>query len=186
MLSQETIWVIDAGNVICEVNDVYKQFAIDNGAPDLAESSIGMNVIQVIRGPVVVHLYESLLAEIRRTREPVDLTFRCDSPNFWRRLAMHAQADDQGQITFATRMLAGGPMDLHVPVAADATCDEQVVRMCSWCNRILTSTGWQEAPQAVAEMRLLEFPPREGMTHTICKDCDATLAENVLAQAPDR
>jgi hypothetical protein len=184
MSQEQCIWVIDATNVICEVNDGYRQFAIDNGAAELAESSVGMSVLSVISGQPVVELYASLLAAVRRSTQPVELTFRCDSPHRWRRLSMQIEADKLGCVTFSSQLMASGPIALSVPLGDDEATDYPVVRLCSWCNRILSPHGWRDVPEAIREMQLLEFPPRQAMVHTLCSDCDEMLAESVLSSAP--
>ncbi len=184
MSQQECLWKIDATNMICEVNDGYRQFAIDNGAAELADKSIGTSLLSVISGKAVVELYASLLAAMRDSMRPVELTFRCDSPRRWRRLSMRIEADPRGNVTFTSQLLASGPTGLSVPLGDEEASDYPVVRLCSWCNRILTPRGWRDVPEAIDEMQLLEFPPRQAMVHTLCSNCDASLAESVLSRAP--
>ncbi len=88
--------VLDRDGTIVAVNEAWKRFARDNGAPDLAEHSIGVNYLEICRraaGPSVEGAqaaYTGLLAVLNRSQPLYTLEYPCHSPSERRWFLLYA------------------------------------------------------------------------------------------------
>lgn len=77
--------VLDAGGVIVAVNEAWRQFAIENGAPALAAHSVGLNYLASCTGastePTAVRAAEGLRAVLAGERPDFQLDYPCHAPD---------------------------------------------------------------------------------------------------------
>jgi hypothetical protein len=173
------IYRISAADIIEDVNDAWKQFAIENDAPALATEVIGRSLWDYIQGLDVVHIYRDLLARVRAKAISATFPFRCDSPERYRRMRLMVVPLNDGRIEFRAMLDAAGLhaelMDLLRPREGD---DPGVlVRMCAWCKAIEVDERWMPLEEAIKKMRLFLRGSFPRLTHGICDACAIQYAE---------
>ena len=89
-----------------------------------------------------------------------------------------------GVVRFESRIICEEPRR-PVPVL-DPWTDRSgdLVRMCSWCNRIWLEEGrWVEIEEAVAALELFAAVPPPPLTHGMCTPCFEIVREEIAASA---
>ena len=76
------------------------------------------------------------------------------------------------------------PLDRGLPydgVVFSHTQDSPVVlRICSWCERVLVHTEWQDAAEALRTLEISLDTQHPLMTHGICPSCAAEVERQEL------
>ncbi|HLM67119.1 MAG TPA: hypothetical protein VK358_06315 [Longimicrobium sp.] len=161
---------LDADDRVTAVCDAWDAFALENGAhPAAAPSVLGRTLWEFIAGAETRHLLRRILASVRTGARPVEAPFRCDGPGLERHMTFHAQPLDGGGMRITTRLLREVPRaSAQGDEARDARPPGEMVTMCSWCNRIRTSAGWLEVPEAVRHLGLFATASLPPITHGMC------------------
>lgn len=183
-------YMVDADGVILSIGRPgWRAFALDNGAPALAEPAavVGHDLFEFIAGAEVRGAYRTLLDRVRKGEPEVILPCHCDSPSLARDMRMTISPVRRGRgkapgFLFHSIPLAefarppiplydfrGHPSDGGVPVIA----------MCSLCERICPiplgpnsladewQRQWVDAETYYARGGRSEV----GISHTVCPDC---------------
>ena len=92
----EHLAVLDAQGVIIAVNRAWERFAEENGAPDLATSSLGMNYLAVCEkaaglphGEEAIAVRDGILSVLNRVRPAFSIEYPCDTPDEKRWFEIH-------------------------------------------------------------------------------------------------
>ncbi|XHR29701.1 MAG: ATP-binding protein [Chthoniobacteraceae bacterium] len=92
----ENLAVIDKAGTIIAVNRAWKQFALENGAPDLAENSEGMNYLAICEkapnypnGKEAAAARSGILAVMNGEKSEFSLEYPCHAPGKQRWFQMH-------------------------------------------------------------------------------------------------
>jgi hypothetical protein len=163
---------IDGDDVIRYVNDEWVAFAMANGAPDLtAENIVGHSIHDFIAGAETRHVYRMLLARVRSRRLTLRVPFRCDSPTNKRCMTLHMRPHGATGVEFISELRheeARSPIAL---LDTDAARCEEIVRICSWCKRVLTGQRWEEIEAAIAARDLMRCTEMPQLKHGMCPEC---------------
>jgi hypothetical protein len=167
------VYQISPDDVIEFVNDAWLRFAVENGSPKLSQEVIGTSIWNHISGQSVVQLSRDLLAKVRESGCEVTIPFRCDSPWIRRFMWMNIAPLAQGRIEFRTWIEQEEPYKKPIQLLDPAVPrdDANLVRMCAWCKKIDVEGEWFEIENAIAYLRLFDFPTLPAITHGICKGC---------------
>ena len=57
---------------------------------------------------------------------------------------------------------------------------EEVISMCSWCNRVDLSGEWYEIEEAIARLELFEQRSLPQISHGMCDDCFEIVSKEFL------
>ena len=171
------VYHIDQRDRIASVDDAWRAFAVENGAPQLAgDAVIGQLLLSYITDAETSHLYQVLLQKLRKTGVPIRVPFRCDAPALRRFMELEMAADDAGGVRFTGRLLRlerRAPVNLLDPALQRG---ESLLRMCSWCKRIDVGGGvWLEVEDAIARLHLFDAAPLPQISHGMCDACFALL-----------
>lgn len=171
---------VDASGRILAVNDEWVQFALENGAPQLARSAVaGRALWDFIEDKETRHLSRLLLEKARRSGKAITLPYRCDSPDFKRYMEMEIVPVEGGAVEFRSRALR---IEKRVPVALidiDAPRSSGFLTICSWCTRARTERGWVELDEAVRALGLFSMAALPQITHGMCADCGKLILAKV-------
>lgn len=173
---------IDADDVIVFVDEEWRAFARENGAPGLSDA-VGRPLWESIVGVEVRDVYRSLLGRVRAEERSIGFPFRCDSPARRRFLEMEIVPAEGGEVEFRSRLVAADDRpELIALLAGEASVrpSDEVVVSCSWCRRFLT-THWVEPEEAVRELGLFGGVPPPRISHGICEDCAAKLRRDAAS-----
>ena len=178
--AKQTIeYQIDRQGLLIRVSDSWTQFALDNGAPQLAsERVVGQPLSSFISDPETRHLYQVILERVRTTKVPVVVTLRCDSPSLRRYLELIISWLPGQEIQFLSRTLRTEARE-SIPLLDPSTNrSNEFLTMCSWCKRILLPIDrWVEVEDAVAQLELFCLDALPKLTHGICPACNAKVTE---------
>lgn len=91
----------DEQDRIAWVDEGFVAFGVQNNLPRPSEV-VGVELWKFIEGERLRHLYRELIGAARR-QEPLELTFRCDSPAERRRMQMRLDSPDGREVEIETR-----------------------------------------------------------------------------------
>jgi hypothetical protein len=171
---------LDQRDEIAWVSDSWHAFAVANDAPELAPERVrGRSLWDFIADPTTAHLYEQILARVRRD-EAVRFNFRCDSPTQRRMMEMTIRLRSDRLVEFATLLLQVEERSPVMLLARSAPRSERRLGACGWCSRIkLDEDRWVSAEIVVRELRLFEQERVPQLAHGICVACLAAVRRDL-------
>ena len=177
---------IDPAGRILSVGPAWDDFARNNqGAFLTAPQVIGNSLWDYISDPTTRELYRSLLARVHDDVPQVQFTFRCDSPTRRRLLQMKMTPAEDATTLFTVLPISFVDRDLVPFLVVDRHRSGELLRMCSWCNRVpLTESAWVEVEEAVERMTMFHSADPPAITHGICPRCEETVFG--MSHAPAR
>lgn len=144
-----------------------------NGAVDLTqEAVIGRLLWKFLEGEATRSFYRALHAQVRATKQPAVIPFRCDSPSLRRYMRMTIHHEETGQLRYECRMVRTETQRhlkiLHPTQARSRAC----LPVCSCCRRVLLEPmGWLEMLDMSVRLGLFEDELVPRLRHTICPKC---------------
>ena len=173
-----SIYRLDAQDRVTDVNDAWRAFAVQNGAPELAHAVLGRPLWDFLAGSDAKNIYRALIARVRGGRS-VSVPYRCDAPDRVREFELVLTPREAGSIECATWVRgertrsAVRLLDAHAPRTGD------FVRMCGWCKRVRVDDDWAEPEDAVRRLGLFTSGPMPQVSHGICAECSARLLDDM-------
>ena len=140
------VYRIDTGDEITFVDDEWLRFAQENEAGELTrERVVGTSVHEFIADEETSAIYHFLLDKVRTDGAPVQVPFRCDSPDCRRHMSMGMAPLAGGQVEIRSRLNRLEPRDPVSLLDAREDRSDELVRMCGWCKKIeLDAQAWGE------------------------------------------
>ncbi|HEY2025400.1 MAG TPA: hypothetical protein VGG78_00240, partial [Gemmatimonadaceae bacterium] len=162
-----THYTIDQTDRLTGVDAGWRNFALANGAPELADDGVlGRRLWEFVAGAEVRLLYQALFARVRSTGTPIEIPFRCDAPDRRRFMRLSVRPLDQQDwlaltanlereerrppVDWPTTYLSGRTLGADQDVAPTSS----LIHMCSWCKRI-DCGGWLEIEEAMEQCGLM-------------------------------
>lgn len=174
--SVHSVYLIDANDRVAWVNDAWRAFAAENGAPRLADGVIGTSLWPYLAGAEAEAMYRVLFDRVREGRTIV-VPYRCDAPARMRRFELVLTPAAAGAVECATHVL-GEWARPTVPLLDPAIArTDEFLHMCGWCKRVDLGE-WVETDEAVRRLGLFEQASMPTITHGICPEC----TDRVMAQ----
>jgi len=166
-------YVIDAEDVIVQVNESWKRFAHENDGGGLGDEVVGTWLWQHLAGLEVKHLFRVLLDRVREGQKVVRVPFRCDSPELKRHMMLEVTPQVDSGIRFNSWVVSQEHRpSVQLLEAGRETDPDRHLRMCAWCKRIDSGVDdWRELEMALSEMGLFHIEPLPRITHGVCRDC---------------
>src|SRR3569623_13042 len=131
---RRVVYCIDRRDHITAVNAAWREFAIENGAAELAHDTVvGRSLWSYVTDTETLHLYQQMLRRLRTNRQSIREQFRCDAPALRRNMELEMPVADVDSVCFTAEIV------LLVPLAPVARRDDShtrrygLLRMCSWC-----------------------------------------------------
>lgn len=166
------VHVVDNGDVIVEVNAEWRQFAAENGLPELPDRALGTPLWSHIVGYETVHLYQILVEELRKSGRPQTLAYRCDSPRLRRYMEMRITRQGGGRVVFTSHIVALEERPEVRLLDAAAPRSEETLMICSWCKKIhVGEREWCEAESAISRLKLFGEAGLPKLSHGMCPTC---------------
>ena len=167
-----TRYRIDRDHTIVSVTDDWDEFAIENGAPELAGGKIlGRSLWDFITDPTTRLIYRQLIYQAFDGHS-TKFDIRCDGPDTRRCAQMSIFPPDDGNVEFemlTIKLQKRSPQEL---LRAGNCSPRGLITSCSWCNRIKTARDeWHEIEDAVIKLHFFELECMPSLTHGICPDC---------------
>ncbi len=166
-------YTVDAHDEIRDVNSNWLAFAAENNARQLSKQAVlGHSLWEYVAGDETIHLYQSVLGRVRRTRREVLLPFRCDSPTLERHMRMVIVPEPSSSIRFdcvIEKVRATSELNLLNPSYRRSPVQ---LNMCSCCKRILVAPlGWLDVAEAVARLNLFDTEQVPHLQQIVCPAC---------------
>jgi hypothetical protein len=169
-------YAVDDQDRLIRVDEGFYRFAEENGWQS-AGDCLGRVLWDFVAGHDVRKLQRLLLRRIRDGAGPVELPFRCDSPELRREMDIRIAADRSGRVVlFAAKLRETREWEEPQPLLnARARRGGDFLPMCAWCDRFLVKGEWVEVEVAARQLELFrrtEMPP---LDHSVCPACAGTL-----------
>jgi hypothetical protein len=164
-------YAIDPDDRILWTDEGFADLANGHGLASLAADAIGRPLIDFVAGERPRALQQALLARARRApaAEPLELRYRCDSPDTRRFAVLQMAAQRDGTIVFTTWFESTEARPYQALLDAAGEHGDQTVTLCAWCNRVDSGDGWCE----VEDMTTGTRPP--AVKHGLCEICELLL-----------
>lgn len=167
----ELVYMVDERDRLIYVNPAWELFALENDAPELtAHSVLGRPLLDFIHGAESKHMTSMLLRRVRAAGSAIVVPFRCDSSSQRRELEMVVTPID-GCVEFRTRVSRSLPRRPIPLLTRGRPRTDELLTLCSWCNRVKVFDQWVELEDAAQVLGLFERPILPTLTHGICTRC---------------
>lgn len=176
-MNVETLsYAVDDQDRLIRVDEGFYRFAEENGWETVGDS-LGRSLWDFVAGYDVRKLQRLLLRRVREGVGPLDLPFRCDSPDQRREMDIRIAADSSGRVVlFAARLRNSENWKEPQPLLSARTRrGGDFLPMCAWCDRFLVRGEWVQVEVAARTLELFrraEMPP---LDHSVCPQCSGTL-----------
>ncbi|MCL4301123.1 MAG: hypothetical protein KJ077_35655 [Anaerolineae bacterium] len=166
------IHTVDRNDLIIDVNANWLRFARENDAPHLTRQAvIGCSLWDFIAGLETRHIYRLLMRKVRQDQRRIVFTYRCDSSTLHRYMQMEIVPAADQALEFKNYLLREESRDRVRLLDPTAERNHELLRMCSWCNRMRCDETWLSVEEAVNYLGLFGAPQFPQITHGICPDC---------------
>jgi hypothetical protein len=164
-------YAIDAGDRIVWTDEGFTTLAAQHGLADLPRDAIGRPLIEFVAGERPRSLQRALIARARATpsKAPLELRYRCDSPQMRRFAVLQMAGRPDGGVVFTTWFEATEDRPYQPLLERKPRQGSQTVELCAWCNRVKTSDGWHE----VEDVPVDAHPP--AVEDGLCEICELLL-----------
>jgi hypothetical protein len=169
----ETRYEISASGVITSVDEAWSACALQNSARHLlAKNVIGTPIWEYISDCETRELYRHIIARAREREDVIAFPFRCDAPEVVRHMRMEVWPLPDGGVQFRSHVVARRMRAAQEILDTKTARSSDVLRMCSWCKKVLMPTNtWVEVEAAVMALELFGAGPLPALSHGVCPSC---------------
>lgn len=176
----QAVYLIDADNRLCDADPTWDEFAAANDGGHLAWSNVvGSDLLEHVSDDTLRHLTARLIEKVRQEKEPLELSFNCDSPGRVRAMRMRISPADGGAISFANTLLEERHREPVRLIEAGHPRSREFIRVCSWCNRGVIGEEWLGLEEIVEKLSLFRSEQVPDVTHGLCPDCAHRLEQEI-------
>jgi hypothetical protein len=175
--NEETFsYLIDRDCLIVSVDSSFKQFALENEAPELAQQSlIGKSLFGFLCDHNTEALYRQIIERVRGDGRPVTVPFRCDSPTERRYMELQISPAEEGLLHFCSSMKRIEPRESVALLEQNSPRSDEILLQCGWCKKVNVGDEWLEVEAAVERLQLFSRPLLPELSHGICGSCKSQL-----------
>jgi len=165
------VYRIDSDDRIIFTNEDWKKFALENDAPEMSsENLLYQSFWNYLSGETIINIYQAILQHVRSGRT-IKYNFRCDAPATARMLQMNIVMLENETVQFETVLVQSNDHARQRILDRFTPRTEEIITMCSWCNRINLSGKWLEIDAAISSLELFEQPSLPQISHGMCEVC---------------
>ena len=172
---------IDEYDKIKCVSENWDKFAAENDALDLVSKPQVLNrpLWDFITDIETRHLYSIVIDRVRKENVPVDIPFRCDSPNLRRFMKMTIKPLSDNKVRFKSEIMRVEKREPLKILDKNETRSNENIEMCSFCKKIkMAKNKWGDTEDAIQILHLFDYAKPPQITHGLCPECyQAVLAE---------
>lgn len=171
-MSETCSYTVNEDNILIDVGGSWSRFACDNDAPELQEPApLGRSLFDFIGDRTTAQLYLQVLTQVRRRQRTQAFDIRCDGPTVRRFLRITFAPAPHGGVSVKSELLREESRDAVRLLDPAAARGGELLKSCSWCERVSIMGGWFEIEEAAARLRLFDAALLPVLTHGICADC---------------
>lgn len=173
-------YLIDRDCLIVSVDSSFKQFALDNEAPELAQQSlIGKSLFGFLCDRNTEELYRQMIERVRSDGRSITIPFRCDSPSERRFMELQISPAEEGLLHFCSSMKRIEPRKSVALLDQNSPRSDEILLQCGWCKKVSVGDDWLEVEMAVERLELFNRSILPELSHGICADCKSLLMEDL-------
>jgi hypothetical protein len=133
---------------------------------------VGVPLYEFVSGLEVAELTRRLLARARAGLGARAIPFRCDHPGGRRYMTMSVEPEPSDGLRLEYSIEREEPRPWAPLVDRRASRSEELLRVCSWCNRAAVDGAWLELDELLRRSELFaRRGPVPRLTHGLCQDC---------------
>lgn len=164
-------------------NDQWQHFAQENIpvhrlAQFMPEAMLGQSLWKYISDPTTRQIYQKMLERIA-PGERICFGFRCDAPTCRRLMQMEIVGAKNGDVEFRSTLVEAFIRPEQILLDVEILRTQELLNVCSWCNRAQLQQEWFELEEAVGIGRIFEQDNLPAISHGICEECYRSLSETV-------
>jgi hypothetical protein len=179
---------IDGNDHVIFVDDGWSDVATRDAAPELASPHVlGRSLWSFVSDATTIQLYRQIISRVRDGRT-ARFSVRCDGPSARRvvELSIETTPQSTGHVDFRTRTISNVQRAWVPLLARDVVRSDDMVRSCSWCNRIEVRRGdWVDVEVATHRLRLFDREHQPQLTHGMCTACEVAMSLQLEALKRD-
>lgn len=146
----------------------------------LAEIVLGRELWSFLSGASLTHLLRHLVAKVRQTNKPTEVSFRCDGPDERLFLRQTITPVEGGTIRLETEAVWREP---RATISLTVGQGSELLSMCSWCKKLKVGENWWELENALERFRD-EWASLPLISHGMCPPCEAEILESYETDEP--
>ncbi len=183
--SEDIIYHVDPDGLITFVNSRWDAFALANASPSvLSTAVVGRPIASFISGSETRHLFEILTRHVLKAERAVTVPFRCDAPAERRHMQLICAPDPLGGVIYRSHLMAAEARASIRLLVPDASRNNTLLRVCSWCNRGRLEDRWAEIEEVIRAYDLFDAPLLPEITHGLCSDCERMVLNDFVLSEP--
>lgn len=179
---------IDGNDHVIFVDDGWSEVATREAAPELASPRVlGRSLWSFLTDATTIQLYRQIISRVRDGRTAL-FSVRCDGPAVRRvvELSIEPTPHNIGHVDFRTRTVMNVQRAWVPLLARDVARSDDMVRSCSWCNRIEVRRGdWVDVEVATHRLQLFDRELLPKLTHGMCTACELAMSLQLEARKRD-
>lgn len=132
------------------------------------EEVVGRPFSEFVADPDTVPLYDLVFRRVRASGQPMNVPFRCETPEERRHMEMEVRSLGDGVLECHTRTVL---VERPAASASSRAPAAHFLTLCGWCRRVRLPEGtWADLETAAQRLSLFlgEVPK---VTHGICPHC---------------
>ena len=163
---------VNGDDDIIFINDEWSgTIPLNNSCTILNDKVLYKNLWEFFVDINVEYIYRKMMSRVRHGHE-VRFNFRCDYADSIQLFEMSISSQERGEVLFEVCVIEKDFHPSQDNFKDSATSAEEMLIVCSWCNRInVEKDRWQETEIAVNTLKLFEFPNLPQISHGMCSDC---------------
>lgn len=178
----DVVYWLDANDQICFVNEAYDRFATAHAVGQVASSAVlKQSIWDYITDTTTRQIYRIVLTRVR-AGHAIRFRIRCDSPGHRRSLQIEVNPSESKIVEFRVRTLYATERPHTALLDAHVLRSGELLRICSWCNKVQLNGAWWEIDDALVRLHLFEQGELPGLTHGICESCSKSMMD-LLAES---
>jgi hypothetical protein len=164
---------INSEDQIVYVNREWLQFAKENDAPDLTESTVlGTKIWRYVKGDETRRLYSELFFNLRNNKKELTLPFNCDSPHLIRNMILTLRALGSGSIELECRLSSVQKREYVGIFDSRVERTDYFVRICSICRKFHVDGEWLSVTDVLGRKRWFTSVPLPQLEESLCSSCE--------------
>lgn len=178
----DTAYLLDQDDCIVGVSGPWLEFSDENGGVGLdLESIIGKPIWHFVAGDDTKMWLSAILMHVRLKGEPIERSYRCDSPELKRFMKMTIHPGEHGALTVSHQLISTEepPVAVFIKPGSGAKTLPTDLR-CSICGKIKSKGEWHEPSDLVRDHN--EFT----VVYTVCEHCRRDGLQKALQEAAKR
>lgn len=182
MNDKTVVYKIDKDDIICEVNELWDTFAIENdGLPENSSKNVlGKKLWDFIKDPETKHIYQILIENVRKALIPITIPIMCDAPDTKRYIDIDIIPHDEGKIEFRSKIVKEVKRQRIDLLDKKIPRSDEFIKMCSYCKAVkIGEERWVDTEKAVLELKLFYKSSLPQISHGICPYCYKKVMEEI-------